>query len=244
MANAGTLLLTLLNDRGDQISGKARIELRHERLNSERKVVKEVDASKTLRIAKLRAAPDGLYKLSVHIAGFVPARQFLNVRSDGPTEIQVSFRPKSKALMIDEALELAREGIETQRRVDDLLREQLAESVDVYRIVIAPWLSKARRITEASLKHLKAEARSGKDIAFDGILSNFERQTEAMGRLEEKLRDKPPATASSECTSEAGWAAASIAVAVGTCAVSLGFGCAAGAVFAVKALDDATEACQ
>ncbi len=140
MANEGSLQLTLVDERGEQISGKAQVELRHQQLESERKVVKDADASKTIKIEGLRAAPEGFYKLSVRVTGFLPVRQFLSIRSNGPTRVQLSLRGRSQHTLIDEALELAREGIDTQRRVENLLHESLSRSEnpansDVYRLV-------------------------------------------------------------------------------------------------------------
>ncbi|MEM9005760.1 MAG: hypothetical protein AAGE59_19825 [Cyanobacteria bacterium P01_F01_bin.86] len=150
---------------------------------------------------------------------------------------------------IDGVLEIAQEGIATLDRIDNLLCDQFTKSEiptdsDVYRVIVGPWLTQARQVTEASLYHLSSEIRAGKAVALDDIQSNFQRQVEGLNRLEERLRTLPPGTAASECTYESGWAGASIVFGIGACAVSLGFGCVASAVFAVKALDDATEACQ
>ncbi|WP_425084947.1 hypothetical protein [Ruegeria profundi] len=151
---------------------------------------------------------------------------------------------------VQDVLSAGRKALDQLRRVDEILYQRAKQSanqanIDVHRIVTSPWISQGRQIAENALCHLAIEAQSGNVPSVDGMLNNIQRQSEALSRLEDRLLGSQPQTqASDDCASEAGWAGASIAFGIGACAASLGFGCFASAVFAVKALDDATEACQ
>lgn len=94
MSNEGILLLTLRDEAGGAIREKVATELRHERGATERKTFRDVDASRTIRIEGLRAAPDGLYQLSIDAPSYRPVRQVVNVRSGGATEVEVVLRSR------------------------------------------------------------------------------------------------------------------------------------------------------
>ncbi|HEX3130976.1 MAG TPA: hypothetical protein VH394_26820, partial [Thermoanaerobaculia bacterium] len=65
-----------------------------ERGATERTVLKDVDASRAIRVDHLRPAPDGLYQLAVEAPSFLPVRQIVNIRSDGITEVEIVLRAR------------------------------------------------------------------------------------------------------------------------------------------------------
>lgn len=92
MPSEGSLLITLVDEKGEPAQGTADIDLRHEKGASERLVLKDVDASRPIKIEHLRAAPDGLYQLAIDASSFQPIRVIVGIRSDRPTETEIVLR--------------------------------------------------------------------------------------------------------------------------------------------------------
>jgi hypothetical protein len=86
----GVLFLDLLNVYGDRFSDSADIMLTHQVL-SDRRVVRNQNTSKRLKIPNLHAIPQGLYRLEVDPLGYMPVSQFVNVASDKGTSLELTF---------------------------------------------------------------------------------------------------------------------------------------------------------
>jgi len=86
----GTLLLNFFNVYGDRIKDHADIMLAHQVL-SDRRVVRNVNTSKRIKIPNLNAVPQGLYRLEVDPLGYMPVSQFVNVESGDGTEVDLTF---------------------------------------------------------------------------------------------------------------------------------------------------------
>jgi len=84
----GSLLLRLVNVYGDTISDSADIVLTHQRL-SDRRVARNVNTSKRIRIPDLYSVPEGLYLLQVDSLGYMPVGQFINIESGKPTKLEI-----------------------------------------------------------------------------------------------------------------------------------------------------------
>lgn len=146
-------------------------------------------------------------------------------------------------------LDLAETSLGRLAELDERLGElskaaKTPTDANVYRVVIGPWLRSAQDLTRAALHEFTMQVWQGKPVDYKTMISGFERTDAALEKLNLGLQGGGQTQASDDCTYEAGWAGASIVFGVGACAVSLGLGCIGSAVFAVKALDDATEACQ
>jgi hypothetical protein len=94
MAQAPKVRLRLRDVFGSTIRESATIEFHHLEL-SERKVLKGVDASKTIAVAGLRGSPRGLYRMFVDLPSYMPISQFLNVPASGSriAEIRLAVNP-------------------------------------------------------------------------------------------------------------------------------------------------------
>ena len=86
----GTLLLNFFNVYGDRVKDHADIMLTHQVL-SDRRVVRNVDTSKRIKIPNLNSVPQGLYRLEVDALGYMPVSQFVNVESGDGTEVELTF---------------------------------------------------------------------------------------------------------------------------------------------------------
>jgi hypothetical protein len=86
----GTLLLNFFNVYGDRIKDHADIMLAHQVL-SDRRVVRNVNTSKRIKIPNLNAVPQGLYRLEVDPLGYMPVSRFVNVESGDGTEVDLTF---------------------------------------------------------------------------------------------------------------------------------------------------------
>lgn len=118
MPSEGTLLLTLKDEQGGAVTERVDIELRHERGATDRKILKGVDASRTIRVDHLRPAPDGLYQLAVDAPSYRPVRQIVNIRSDHPTEVEIVLRPRKGKEEPTEEVELLDDRGEVRNNYD------------------------------------------------------------------------------------------------------------------------------
>ncbi len=90
MAQPPKLRLRLRDVFGDPIRESVTIQFFHQQL-SEQKILKGVDASKTIEITGLRGAPNGLYRFFIDPPSYLPVSQFLNVPASGSPLIEIPF---------------------------------------------------------------------------------------------------------------------------------------------------------
>jgi len=86
----GTLLLNFFDVYGDRVKDHADIMLTHQVL-SDRRVVRNIDTSKRIKIPNLNSVPQGPYRLEVDPLGYMPVSRFVNVESDDGTGIDLTF---------------------------------------------------------------------------------------------------------------------------------------------------------
>jgi hypothetical protein len=86
----GTLFLKLIDVFSHRIKDHADILLTHQVL-TDRRVVRNVDTSKRIKIPNLNAVPQGLYRLEVDPLGYMPVSLFVNVESGDGTELELPF---------------------------------------------------------------------------------------------------------------------------------------------------------
>jgi len=89
-AQDGTLLLNFFDVYGDRVKDHADIMLTHQVL-SDRRVVRNVETSKRIKIPNLNSVPQGLYRLEVDPLGYMPVSRFVNVESDDGTGVDLTF---------------------------------------------------------------------------------------------------------------------------------------------------------
>jgi hypothetical protein len=87
---AGILLLNFVDVFGDRIKDHTDIMLANQIL-TDRRVVRNVDTSKRIKITNLHSVPQGLYRLEVDPLGFMPVNRFVNVESDGGSDVELRF---------------------------------------------------------------------------------------------------------------------------------------------------------
>jgi hypothetical protein len=102
----GVLFLNLLNVYAERFDDSADLVLSHQTL-SDRRVVRNVDTSKRLKVTGLFAVPQGLYRLEVDPLGYLPLSQFVNVNSDKGTALDLTFPVDPKKVSAVEFPEFA-----------------------------------------------------------------------------------------------------------------------------------------
>lgn len=90
MANDGKLRLVLQDVRGNRLTERVDIILRHQVLSDQR-IVKDVPAGKAIVITDLHAAPQGTYSIYVDPPSYLAVSQFVNVKSSGETTLTLTF---------------------------------------------------------------------------------------------------------------------------------------------------------
>ena len=90
MAKVGKLRLRLLDVYGNPIQEKVDIRLHHQVLSDSR-IVKDAPGSKGLLISKLHARPQGLYRIQIDPPSYMPVGQFVDISSEGTTELDITF---------------------------------------------------------------------------------------------------------------------------------------------------------
>ncbi|HEX8184142.1 MAG TPA: hypothetical protein VF747_05305, partial [Blastocatellia bacterium] len=85
----GQLRLDLFDVNGKRIGGRVDVRLRHQVLNHT-PVFNGLDASKRILIKDLFASPQGLYRVEVDPAAYLPVSHFVNIKSSGITPLPVT----------------------------------------------------------------------------------------------------------------------------------------------------------
>lgn len=133
MANPGDLVLRVITIEDDPPEEKIDIELRHNRLSTERKVLRDINASEEIKITGLRTRPDGMYKLGITARSFQPHWQFVSIRSDDQTDVEVILERSLKATrrakeILERAMNYPIDDVITRHASDhDLPREVVEE---------------------------------------------------------------------------------------------------------------------
>ena len=86
---AGSLILNLTNVYGERINATTDVILEHRTL-SDRRVARNIDASKRIKIPNLHSNPQGLYRLEIDPLGYMPLSQFVNIESGEPTSLDIT----------------------------------------------------------------------------------------------------------------------------------------------------------
>lgn len=90
MHNRGTLRLKLVDIYGSPINDKVDIYFYHQVL-SDRRIVKNAPGGKRLEIPELLARPQGVYRIQINSARYLPAGLFVNIKSEGFTDLDVTL---------------------------------------------------------------------------------------------------------------------------------------------------------
>lgn len=86
----GRLRLDLLSVNGERIGGKTDISLQHQVLSDAPKF-NGLDASKRILIKDLFGTPQGLYRIEIDPAAYLPTSRFVNLKASDITDLQVTF---------------------------------------------------------------------------------------------------------------------------------------------------------
>lgn len=90
MAQSPKVRLRLKDVFGDSIQESVTILFRHQEL-SDHKILKAVDASKTIDVLGLRGAPRGFYRVEIDPPSYLPVSRFMNVPASGLRSVEVLF---------------------------------------------------------------------------------------------------------------------------------------------------------
>lgn len=84
----GQLRLDIVDVNNKRIGGRTDVQLRHQVL-SHSAIFNGLDSSKKILIKELFSAPQGRYTVSIEPGAYLPASQFVNIKSSGVTDLKV-----------------------------------------------------------------------------------------------------------------------------------------------------------
>jgi hypothetical protein len=158
MANPGKLKLTLTDVRGDPLREDVDVELKHLTRGTDLRV--RLRAGRQTTITNLLGQPDGIYRVAIDPASYLPVAQFVSVKASGVTPLDLTFPvdhrkvKKLKATRYSDLPEEARRLLEASDRVllfEGKVGQQLYDAIDdVRQAGLLNILAKTRATTFAS----------------------------------------------------------------------------------------------
>jgi len=88
-SQTGQLQLDIFDVYGKRVGGRADVRLRHQVL-SHFAGFNGLDSSKRINIKELFREPQGRYKIDVYPTAHLPVSQFVNIKSGGPTKLELT----------------------------------------------------------------------------------------------------------------------------------------------------------